>query len=75
MALGGCHLIPPIPKQLPLDCGIAVVPAKLAPASDLEEGTFLSARCFGAFLALQLPKDVHVFELKHLALTQIHVNI
>ena len=75
MALGGHHLIPSIPKQLPLDCGIAVAPPKLVPASDLVEDTFLSAHYFGAFHALQLPRDVCVFESKHWALSQIRVNI
>lgn len=63
-----------IPKQVSLDCGIAVAPPKHPnPASDLHEGTLLSAHYFGVFIVLQLSEDVHVFESKHRALIQIQV--
>lgn len=64
MALSGHPLITSVPKQVSPAFGTAVVPPKLAFASDLET----LAHYFGAFHAPQLPEDIHVFEPKHWAL-------
>lgn len=74
MMLSRHHPISSAPKQVPWTVVLLLLLPR-SPCFKLDEATFLSAHCFGAFCVLQFPEDVRVLEPKLWALVQLCVNI